>query len=257
MGDKDEKDTRSLDQIASDVEAHVEGAGKGGAPSKKKDPAPEGTSEKKSEDQKEKDAARRLAKVRQTLASQRPRKKRSERIIRLVILLVFVSGVLGVGWVCFYPSSSVKPPDIDVEAAKVDTNVPLDSSTGDIYNKDREIFLKGQKKVASGDYSGLEDIKRLSEISPESPVTANALLLTAATYRYNLGKPDDAINAYALFLKNFPKHKRANITRKNLIEMLMEKGRHEEAEKHIHDLLKYAETEHDTKFADYYLKKLP
>lgn len=233
MSNKDEPKNKSLNQILNDIEGHIEKANA----SSNKDLTPE-----------------QLSSVRESFKYQKSQDKPALHPFWIFIVVLLIVGIIFFVKIIF----TSKAPEFTVVQQKktIDHMAPASSETGDIFKKERGAFEQGRKKLSSGNYDGIKDIDNLVKNSPKSPQAAKALLVMAATYRYNLNESGKAIENYEKFLKLFPNHKRSNITRRYLIEMLFDQGEYKKVEFYIKELLNYSKSESDIQFTDYFLKKI-
>ena len=265
MSKDSDKDDRSFDQMLQDIEGHIESMDKASpeakepAPPEVPEPAPPSKSGEPlppdgAEEELDLETQKRLDAVTETFRQQKQAEQKQLQRRRRISAAIFLPLVVLAGLVFYFHFTSERSVDgQNPDASKIDPLAPGDSRVGDIFKKDREMFEEGQKLLASGNYSGLERLKNLTEKSPFSPQSADALLLMATTQRFNLNEPKKAMETYALFLKRFPDHREANRTRKHLIRMLVANDMKEQAIMQANSLLEHAQTPHDKAYARHFL----
>lgn len=235
MSDKDENQNRSLDQILEDIDGHIE----------RSKAVPGGNDMEKPPKQ--------ASSIQKSFKYSKSQDKPAIHPFWIFIIVLLLVGILFFIKIIF----TSKAPELpSVETSKnVDLLAPADSESGDLYKEERDVFKEGRKKLSSGDYDGIKDLDKIVKDSPTSPQAAKSLLVMASTYRYNVKDPVKAVEKYEEFLKRFPDHKRANKTRRYLIELLYEMGDTIKVEANIHELMNHTPSKDDERFATYFLKK--
>jgi tetratricopeptide (TPR) repeat protein len=89
------------------------------------------------------------------------------------------------------------------EKAPSPSNLP--ASTGQYeHEKARSLLNAGRTLLRAGEFSGVETVEQVARLYPESPQARQALMVAAATYRYQMNRPDKAFAIYEQFVRTYP-----------------------------------------------------
>lgn len=169
--------------------------------------------------------------------------------------LVLFSAVMLLVFGMLFLSGKDKTPGI-TKSGQYDPTAPAITVIGDPFKVQKKELKAAQKRMAGGDFNGVVQLEDLAEKYPGSPQAEKALLIAAATYRYNLNDKKASIRAYKKFLSRYSDYKGVDKVRKYLIELLLEENDFLEIKAQLDLLEKKAKTDADRKYVQFMRKKI-
>ncbi|HPQ69606.1 MAG TPA: hypothetical protein PKW95_10800 [bacterium] len=122
---------------------------------------------------------------------------------RPLVTVVLLASVLYAGYSGYKVLFKKEPVEATPEVVDVGRNLP-DSNKKYKYEEARQLLIEGQKLMRSGNLNGSHLLERILQDHPDSPQAKRAMIILAATYRYNMRRPDKARRMYEKFLHTYP-----------------------------------------------------
>lgn len=117
--------------------------------------------------------------------------------------VVLLASVLYAGYTGYKVLFKKAPVEATPEPAEVGRNLP-DSNKKYEFEEARQLLIEGQKLMRSGHLNGANLLEKILQDHAESPQAKRAMIILAATYRYNMRRPDKARRMYEKFLHTYP-----------------------------------------------------
>jgi len=124
--------------------------------------------------------------------------------VRRIFVWALTLGFLSWSFASCYKVLSRRPePASKAGAATVERTLP--DSTGEYkHAKARGVFFAGRKLLRAGDLSGVATMQQVIQLFPESPQARQAMMVIAATQRYQINRPQKALRTYTDFVRAYP-----------------------------------------------------
>jgi tetratricopeptide (TPR) repeat protein len=111
----------------------------------------------------------------------------------------------------------------------------------DEFAKPRALFNAGETLLRSGDLSGLETLDQVVKSFPESPQARKAMLVMAATLRYQKNDPEKALEHYVEFIKQFPDDPQVSNVVRYMRELYGELNQTDLSDRYVRDAMSKVE----------------
>jgi len=125
------------------------------------------------------------------------------RLWRLLAVGVLLSSVLYAGYSCQKVLFKKNAGEATPEAVDAGRTLP-DADKKYEYEEARRLLIEGQKLLRSGNLNGVQLLETIIQDHAKSPQAKRAMIILAATYRYNMRRPDRARRMYETFLQPYP-----------------------------------------------------
>ncbi|MCB9475603.1 MAG: hypothetical protein H6684_15640 [Deltaproteobacteria bacterium] len=149
------------------------------------------------------------------------------RQVRRGLLAVVLLAIAVIGW---RVTASQREPAPGTGADRRVPLPPINQPPDPEVRAQSRALSDARRRLASSDFSGgINDLENLANENADTRYGADAMLLLAATYRYQKNEPERAVHWYRRFLDQHPRHADAPATTVRLAEYLVELGRESEA----------------------------
>jgi len=157
-------------------------------------------------------------------------------IRRLIVWSVTIVALIWAGHAVF---RVFRPrPDLTPAPTVAPASQPLPTSTGEYHYSEAKVLLdEGRKALRSGDLKGLDTLKKITADHPTAPQARDALMVMAATYRFNAHEPQKAIEAYQDFIRKYPDDPRVERAVRDLQELAEDTKTPDNTEKILREVL--------------------
>lgn len=168
--------------------------------------------------------------------------------LRRLIVWSVTLGLLSWAGVSCFRVLIPKQPSLEVtESEQVVSELPSPAEKNE-FEEVQKLMRTTQKLMRAGDLEGgLSGLKQIVKQYKDTPQARQALLTLAATYRYNLNQPKQAINTYSQFVKDYPDDRQLTKVIEYLRELYKQTGQPDRTDLLLRGLLVQLEDQPEVK----------